>query len=116
MYEVVTTSAYDREIKKLNRKHKNDVVDEIEDAIDKLSRREITKQKSNHRLSNNQSKYTDLHVDGGRLILKYYYNFKENKLHIEDLVDHNELRRPRKKESLDDFTDQEVIDLLFLLD
>ena len=98
---VVMTNLFERAVKTLCKKHRKDVLKELKDAIIRLGKYEITREKDNHRL-NNAEGHLDLHLDGSNLILLYKYETEEvltltfgsqTVLRLQDIVNHDELKR-----------------------
>lgn len=91
--KIVTTSKYDRALRKLEKKHRYKSLKKLKDIVDKLSRFEISSQYKNHPLKNANG-VNDIHIEND-LILLYRYDgdilFIELKLF--DVVNHNELNK-----------------------
>ena len=90
---IYVTSYFEQGIKELIKKHRQDVLKELKDIIERLLRLEITRRQHNHPLKS-AAKHMDIHIDGGRLILIYKYMSKDVfavSLKLQDIVDHKEL-------------------------
>lgn len=114
MFNITSEPGYKKGRKQLERKHKNKQVDKLDNIIKQLTNGPIGKQKGNHRLKGKyQRQWQDVHIEGD-LILKYKFDYENNILILHDIVDHNELKKPRKgkRESMDDLTQEEMVQML----
>ena len=97
---VIETSSYKRGYKALKKKHRNDVLEDLETIIGKLIRFEITSQYHNHPLKGIKDA-KDIHVRENVLLL---YRYEDNALLIDlillDLLDHDDLANTKKQKQL----------------
>lgn len=93
MLNITTTPQYERAIKRLKRQHRSNVLTEIKETVIRLANLEITTEKRNHRLTN--SSLSDIHIDGGKLILLYRYVGSSLiiSLELNNVVNHDQLNR-----------------------
>ena len=77
--KIIKHTAYKNGIKKLKRKHQNDVLIDIKETVKKLVNYEITYQKHNHQLKGGLKGYNDLHIRGDIILI---YKYENNKLHL----------------------------------
>jgi len=91
---IVLGNKFTRELKRLEKDHKNDIIEEIKRTVDELASFNVSKEKSNHPLKGKLSDYDDIHISGD-LILVYEYRY--GKLYVDlyahDIVTHKELKR-----------------------
>ena len=64
---IFQTSLYSKNYKKLIKQHRYDVVDKVDEVVEKLSRGEISSQYHNHPLTN--LKVNDIHITGDVILL-----------------------------------------------
>lgn len=119
--KVMVTSNFDRGVKALKKRHKQQELDKLKEIIDKLLRYQITSQYRNHPLVNSKAGLNDIHVSGD-IILLYKYSTDSEMLTISlklaDLSNHRDLQRKANKkyaytreyEVGDDFDSKEILD------
>lgn len=96
--KIIVTRSFENAVKALKKKHKSNTLNELYDVVDKLSKYEITSQKSNHPLKDMEG-HKDIHLEGGNLILLYKYedDVLTIALKLQDLVNHTSLKNYTKK-------------------
>ena len=79
-------------MKQLKKKHENRALKELYDAVNELANYRITKQRSNHPLTNMDG-HIDLHLKGQELILLYKYegDVLTIALKLQDVANHDQL-------------------------
>ena len=93
--KIIRTSQFNRAYKKLKKDHKEDIIKDINKIVDRLANFEITSQKRNHPLKGKKNKgLEDIHIRGDVILLyKYESNILTITLVLENIVNHDELKR-----------------------
>lgn len=110
MFEIQTSRYYDEELSRILSKHRIKEVKKLDRIVGELCRGEVGSRYSNHPLKGNKAGWKELHISGN-LLLEYKHDYSSNTLILNRLYDHKE-QKQQHKESFDDLTQEEMVQML----
>ena len=84
------------QIKRLEKDHKNDLLEKIKKVVDDLANFNVDIQNHNHNLKGSLKDYSDIHIDGDTiLVYRYIYDKLYVDLYLHNIDDHKSIDRRR---------------------
>ena len=98
--DIITEKSFDKAVKKLNNNNRWDIIDKLDNIVEKLAKKEITKQSRNHPLKGQIRDVCDIHISGDIILLYRYIGNNLELLNLVDIVNHKTLKDPKYQKQL----------------